>query len=192
MIALTRPECPNPEALAQGNYKHPLNKEALRESTSGKCMYCESKIEHISFAQVEHIKPKSKFPELEFSWEKLGYCCQHCNTKKGDKFDEAIPFVDPYTENPEDYLVFLDHFIKTKKQSSERGDYTIKEIDLNRSRLVDRRKDKIDGIKKLIDIASSLNESLRNQVIAELKTEAEKDREYSAAVKSFLLTQGIM
>jgi 5-methylcytosine-specific restriction endonuclease McrA len=58
MIALIRPECPTPQALAEENYKDPVNKEALRKSTSGKCMYCESKFEHSSYSQVEHIKPK--------------------------------------------------------------------------------------------------------------------------------------
>ena len=80
MIALKRPKCPNPAALVKKKYDDPLNKEALRKSTSGKCMYCESKMEHISYAHVEHIKPKSKFPELEFEWTNLGFSCQICNT----------------------------------------------------------------------------------------------------------------
>ena len=91
MIRLIRPECPNPAALDAKNYKDTVNKEALRESTSGKCMYCESKIGYSSYPHVEHIKPKKKFPELEFSWNNLGFSCQVCNTNKGDKYDEAIP-----------------------------------------------------------------------------------------------------
>jgi len=192
MIALVRPECPNPEALAAKDYKDPINKEALRISASGKCMYCESKIEHNSFAHMEHIKPKSKFPGLEFVWENLGYCCQNCNTNKGYKYDEVTPFIDPYSENPDDYLVFLGYLVYSK-QGSERGEYTIKEINLNRPELVDRRKDKIEGIDKMIKAAfRTSNKSLRNQVIAELKTEAGKDREYSTAIKSVLLAQGIL
>jgi uncharacterized protein (TIGR02646 family) len=192
MIALIRPECPNPEALAKGNYKHPMNKEALRKSTSGKCMYCESKIEHISSAHVEHIKPKAKFPEFKFVWENLGFSCENCNKKKGDKYDEDTPFFDPYNENPEDYIVFLAYYVYPN-QGSERGEYTIKEIDLNRSDLVDRRKDKFEGIDKLIKAAyRTSNKSLRDQTIAELKTEARKDKEYSAMAKSVLLMQGIL
>jgi uncharacterized protein (TIGR02646 family) len=192
MIALARPECPNPAALAAKDYKDPINKEVLRKSASGKCMYCENKIEHNSFAHVEHIKPKSKFPELEFVWENLGYCCQSCNTNKGKKYDKETPFIDPYNENPDDYLVFLGHLVYSK-QGSERGEYTIKEIDLNRPELVDRRKDKIEGIDKMIKAAfRTSSESLHNQAIAELRIEAEKDREYSAAVMSVLVAQGIL
>jgi uncharacterized protein (TIGR02646 family) len=192
MIALVRPECPNPAALTNGDYADKVNKEALRKSTSGKCMYCESKIEHNSFAQVEHIKPKSKFPELEFVWENHGYCCQSCNTNKGSKYDEDTPFINPYNENPENHLVFLGYFVYPK-QGSERGEYTKKEIDLNRSELVDRRKDKFDGINKMINAAyRTSNKSLHNQAITELKAEAEKDKEYSAMVKNILLAQGIL
>jgi len=192
MIALIRPECPNPEALAKGNYKDPVNKEALRKSTAGKCMYCESKIEQVSYPHVEHIKPKAKFPELKFLWDNLGFSCQICNTNKGEKYDETTPFIDPYSENPEDHIVFL-LFYLFPKQGSERGEYTIKELDLNRANLVERRKERIDKLNLMINAAyRTSSESLRNQAIMELKTEADKDKEYSAITKSVLLAQGIL
>jgi uncharacterized protein (TIGR02646 family) len=192
MIALVRPECPNPDALAAGNYADPVNKDALRKSSSGKCMYCESKVEHISYAQVEHIKPKAKFPELEFEWDNLGFSCQVCNTNKGQKYDESTVFINPYNENPEEYTVFLG-FLIFPKGSSERAKYTIKEIDLNRPNLVDRRKDKFERIGKIIKFAyRTANESLRDQAIAEIKKEAEADKEFSAMIKSLLATEGIL
>jgi uncharacterized protein (TIGR02646 family) len=135
MIALIRPECPNPTALDRGDYTDPVNKEALRESASRKCMYCEAKIGHTSYAHVEHIKPKAKFPELEFVWDNLGFSCQICNTNKGQKYDETTPFINPYNEKPEDNLVFLLLYL-FPKQGSERGEYTITELDLNRPYLV--------------------------------------------------------
>ena len=192
MIALVRPECPNPAALTNGDYADKVNKEALRKSTSGKCMYCESKIEHNSFAHVEHIKPKSKFPELKYAWENHGYCCQSCNTNKGQKYDEVTPFIDPYSEKPENHLVFFG-FLVYPKQGSERGEYSIKELQLNRAGLIERRKDKIEGIDKMMKAAfRTSSESLRNQAIVELKTEADKDREYSAAIRSLFIAQGIL
>ena len=196
MIRLIRPECPNPAALDAKNYKDPVNKQALRESTSGKCMYCESKIGHNSYPHVEHIKPKKKFPELEFSWNNLGFSCPVCNTNKGEKYNEDIPFINPYNDEPEDYFVFLGFFV-FPKQGSERGGNTINELGLNRPNLVDGRKDKIKKIKeltKMIKAASFLkkNEFLCNQAIAELKKDAEKDKEYSAMVKSVLIAEGIL
>jgi len=192
MIALIRPKCPNPAALAKGDYKDPVNKDALRKSTAGKCMYCESKIEHNSYAHVEHIKPKAKYPELEFSWDNLGFSCQVCNTNKGDKYDETTPFIDPYTENPEDYIVFLEFYLYPR-QGSERGEYTIKELDLNRPNLIERRKERIKKLIVMINAAyRTSSENLRNQAITELKAEADKDKEYSGMVKSVLLAQGIL
>ena len=192
MIALTRPECPKPMALVNGNYKDPVNKEALRKSTLGKCIYCESKIEHNSYAHIEHIKPKEKFPELKFTWDNLGFSCQICNTNKGEKYDETTPFIDPYSESPEDHIVFL-LFYLFPKQGSERGEYTIKELDLNRPNLIERRKERIEKLNIMIKAAyRTSSDSLRNQVIAELKTEANKDKEYSAITKSVLLSQGIL
>ena len=69
-------------------------------------MYCESKITHIDFGDVEHIKPKSpsKFPELEFEWENLGIACGKCNLAKHDKYFVETPFIDPYLEEPSDHL----------------------------------------------------------------------------------------
>jgi len=191
MIALIRPECPNPMALINKNYKDPVNKEALRKSTAEKCMYCESKIEHISSSHVEHIKPKKKFPELEFVWDNLGFSCEICNKKKWQKYNETTPFINPYIENPEDYIVFL--FFLFPKQGSERGEYTIKELELNRPNLIERRKERMDKLNAMINAAyRTTSDYLRNQAIAELKKEADKDKEYSAIVKSLLLAQGIL
>jgi len=192
MIALIRPECPNPSALIKKNYKDPVNKDALRKSTAGKCMYCESKIEHNSYAHVEHIKPKAIFPELEFVWDNLGFCCPVCNTNKGEKYEETIPFIDPYSENPEDHIVFYE-FLICPKHDSERGRRTINELDLNRGNLVDRRKEKLNKLVILLKAAKHTPEnSLRNQIITILKTDADKDKEYSAMIKSVLLAQGIL
>jgi len=192
MIVLIRPECPNPKALVNKNYKDLENKEALRKSTAGKCMYCESKIEHISYAHVEHIKPKKKFPELEFVWDNLGFSCQVCNTNKWEKYDETTPFINPYSEKPENYIVFMDFYVYSIG-SSERSEYTINELQLNRAGLVERRKERYDKIKFLINAADhTSNDYLRNQIINELKTESNKDKEYSAMIKSVLIDKDIL
>jgi len=192
MIALVRPECPNPAALARGNYTDSANKKALRKSTAGKCMYCESKIEQVSYPHIEHIKPKKKFPELEFTWDNLGFSCQVCNTNKGEKYNETTPFINPYNENPEDYLVFFEFYVYPQG-GSKRGEYSITELQLNRAGLIERRKEKIDKLYTMINVSSCIsNESVSAQLLAEIKAEADKEKEYSAMVKSVLLAQGIL
>jgi len=192
MIALTRPECPNPDALAKRNYRHEENKEALRKPTHGKCMYCEGKMEPTSYSDIEHIKPKSKFPELEFAWENLGFACQRCNRNKGAEYNETEPLINPYDENPEDYIYFWEWFAKPVRGSS-RGEYTIRKLDLNRIGLVETRQEKFEDIEKLIKILSGLSdESLRNQLITEIRKEAKGDQEYSAMVRCALAVRRLL
>ncbi len=191
MIKLTRPQCPNQPALNGGNYKHPDNKNALKEAGFEKCMYCESKVVHAYYGDIEHIKPKVKFPELEFVWENLGFVCAICNGSKKDKFENDTPFINPYDENPEDYIIAVGSFVK-QKQGSERGEITICEINLNRAPLIERRKERLDIVEKAINACfRTQNISLKNNALAELRKEADFNKEYSLCVKSLLMTHEI-
>jgi hypothetical protein len=59
--------------------------------------------------------------------------------------------------------------------------------------LIESRKDRIDKLNKMISSAfRTRNKSLQFQAIAEVKKEAEKDKEYSAMVESALINQGIL
>ncbi len=183
MIKLTRPDCPNLQAL-KTDYKHPKNREALRIANSDKCMYCESKISHTSFPNIEHIKPKAKFPDLTYEWENLGYVCERCNNAKLDKFYEDNPFIDPYSEDP-DFHLFAFGFLLSHKNGSERGEITIREIQLNRPELIEKRRDRINLIQKVIDSCFRSNsEILKEMAMAELLRESEPDKEYSFFVKA--------
>lgn len=192
MIRLTRPPCPHPKALQNGNYKHPRNKAALKESTSGKCMYCESHINHIDHADVEHIKPKAadKFPELEFVWDNLGYSCGVCNGNKGDKYDPSYPYIDPYSEDPANHLVPFGALLK-HKQGSERGQLTVDDLGLNRVDLLERRSEALEKLQAAIDSAHrTQNASLRQRAIAALKEHASSSAEYSMFAEALLTAHG--
>lgn len=183
MIKINRPNCPNPTALAI-NYKHVDNKNALTDASSGKCMYCESKLLHVSFGDVEHIKPKSRFPALEFEWNNLGFGCTKCNIAKGNKYDESTPYINPYTEDPEDHVIALGSLLK-HKNGSERGELTIRDIELNRSGLIEKRQTRIDEIGIEIDRCSRThNETLKKIALDALLEEAKQDKEYSLFVKT--------
>lgn len=193
MIKIDRPECPHPQALANQDYKHPLNKEALKTASSGKCMYCESKVAHIDYADIEHIKPKAegRFPELQFEWTNLGYSCTVCNNKKRDKFYPEAPFLDPYVDEPSDHLFAFGAFL-FQKNGSERGEITIKEIELNRPALVEQRTARIEAVSRALDACFRTGlEKLRDNAIAALKAEAAVDKEYSAIVSALLNAHGL-
>lgn len=187
MIKLSRPQCPNKGALNSGNYKHRENKCILQSSSFDKCMYCESKTSHTYYGDVEHIKPKSRFPELEFEWENLGFVCRICNGNKSDKFDTTLPFINPYDENPEEHVLAFGSIIR-QKQGSERGELTINQIGLNRVALVERRTERLDQIEMAINSCfRTSNQTLRDMALHELVKEAGPDKEYSLCVKSMLL-----
>ncbi len=188
MIKLTRPPCPNQQALDAKNYKHPDNKKALATATSNKCMYCETTITHIDFGDVEHIKPKAvdKFPNLAYEWSNLGLACGKCNNTKLSKYFEAAPFIDPFAENPEEHLIALGAMI-AQRNGSERGEITIKEIGLNRPELLEKRFERMQTIIVALNAAHRTQiEILKKAALAELEKEAQPDKEYSLIVKAVL------
>lgn len=59
-------------------------KKALTKMCSGarRCCYCEDSVGD----EVEHIYPKTLYPEHCFSWDNYLYACGNCNGPKNDKF----------------------------------------------------------------------------------------------------------
>jgi HNH endonuclease len=187
MIRLTRPACPNPAAL-ETNYKNPENKAALRQSTSDKCMYCESKVSATYFGDVEHIKPQDLFPELKFEWNNLGFVCAKCNNAKRAKWSNDTPFIDPYEEDPGDHLAAFGFFV-SHRRGSERGEYTHSNLDLNRIELIERRMERAKQLRNLLDKAMrTASAALRAAALAELDTELAPHTEYSLVCRAAIDT----
>lgn len=186
MIKINKPACPNILALSNGDYKHPENKNALINASFGKCIYCESRVTHIYVGDVEHIKPKIKYPNLKFDWLNLGFVCYKCNNIKNDKYYDNTPYINPYEEDPEDFIFALGAFIKHKK-GSERGELTINDIGLNRAELIGRRQENMDRLNKAIDACMrTRNVVLKENSLKAIKLELEKDKEYSLFMKTLL------
>ena len=184
MRKITRPDCPNFTALSGGDYKHPDNKDALQSASHGKCMYCESSVLHISYGDVEHIKPKSRYPQLEFDWLNLGFVCSKCNGTKRDKYSEEQPFINPYDEDPDLYLVATGATLWGK---TDRGKHTIVEIGLNRVDLLERRKEKLKVIQSLINAWKGLSSAPEKECIRNLIEElAHESKEHSLCIKSIV------
>lgn len=54
--------------------------------SNGKCSVCgKSNKEHGIIIHVDHVKPRSKFPELELDKNNLQILCEECNIGKGAK-----------------------------------------------------------------------------------------------------------
>ncbi|MCD2354877.1 HNH endonuclease [Pantoea sp. MHSD4] len=192
MRRLFRPACPNPLAI-RTNYKHPDNKLALQNCSHGKCMYCESKVSHVYFGDVEHIRPKAqgKYPELEFEWTNHGYCCARCNNEKNDQFDSNCPLVDPYSEDPDAHILAFGSLLR-HKAGSERGALTITTVGLNRPDLVEQRSIRINDLQNAIDACfRTSNNNVRDTLLSALVLERENDKEFSMVADALLVANGL-
>ena len=65
---------------ARNKYRHEEIKNSLVEMFHDKCAYCESKIGHVTYREIEHFYPKGTYIDKTFDWDNLLLSCQICNT----------------------------------------------------------------------------------------------------------------
>lgn len=171
-----------PTDVEKSRYRHADIKIALIEETAGKCAYCESKILHVGFGDVEHVSPKSKSINNLFRWDNLTLACDKCNTYKSDFED----IVDPYVDDPEEFFTFIGPLV-VPNPGVEKGLLTEKTLKLNRPDLREKRTEKIKYLSDQLLIYKKTAGRLREVLRADLiKNEMSKDQEYTAVARSFL------
>ncbi|MEU0553811.1 HNH endonuclease [Dactylosporangium sp. NPDC006015] len=167
-------------------YRHATVKSAIAVEAFGKCIYCESKISHALFGDIEHIVPVSIDPSLVVDWTNLGYVCQLCNNHKRDYWDVNLPIINPFGEDPKDHLRFYGPWV-THKAASDRGQITVRVLGLNRTYLLERRKERLDRLTPLVDQVFSMPEGPAKAAMMKfLMEEASASAEYAATVSSYL------
>nr|WP_315464171.1 hypothetical protein [uncultured Rhodoferax sp.] len=70
-----------------------------------RCMYCLDS----HGTDIEHFKPKARYPLQTFKWNNWLLCCSECGRLKGSKFPTANGkplLINPANENPWTYLEF--------------------------------------------------------------------------------------
>lgn len=160
------------------NYNHPDIKLKLMASSHEKCMYCESKVRHIDHGEIEHIKPKSRFPNEIFNWNNLGFVCSMCNSIKRDQFIESLTIIDPFSDDPSAHLRSCGSII-FPKPGSDRGRMTILTLKLNRAELVEKREEKIKQIHELLETAARVAPELMPAIKREIEEYISPTQEYS-------------
>lgn len=64
---------------------------SLAAQTAEHCSFCDAfPVRGVSNETVEHFRPKSRYPELAYSWSNLYYCCDACQSAKGEKWDDLL------------------------------------------------------------------------------------------------------
>lgn len=108
----------------------------LGNAFRGLCAYCEER----SKGEVDHFRPKSRYPEFVYCWSNWVFSCHDCNQSKGSEWP-AGGYVDPCARSkaahPETYFTFDTQTgeILAKKQLSPRrrakAQRTIDDLNLN-------------------------------------------------------------
>lgn len=165
-------------------YRRDDIRDALRVETNGKCAYCESRIEHISFAHIEHFIPKSARPDLVYTWKNLTLACERCNNYKGDYFSEESPLLNPYEDNVSEAVTFYGPMAIDR---TDRAMLTISKLRLNRSELLFRREENLRGVLKILDLLARTpgNADLQTALIEELSDRLLDHAEYASCSRCF-------
>jgi uncharacterized protein (TIGR02646 family) len=165
-------------------YAHRSVKEALVAMQSGKCCFCESKITHTAYGDVEHFRPKAGFRQtptdllttpgyywLAYEWGNLLLCCQLCNQQfKANLFplrDPAkrarchrhdIAQERPLLVNPaeQDPQEFISFRAEMPYAIGDNieGRTTIHALGLDREALNERREERLSGLRALYRVAN--------------------------------------
>lgn len=169
----------------KSRYRHPDIKAAAIAETFDKCAYCESKVTHTYYGDVEHILPKIRRPDLFVSWRNLTLACKICNTKKGDYYDALLPLLNPFEDEPSEHLRFHGPMV-LHISGSDRGEVTILRLDLGRTNLIERRKERIAALKRLIDRwAAAAPGPARDYLLEAIHIELAAENEFAAALRAF-------
>ena len=134
------------------------------------CPYCELKI-LLENSQIEHLKPKDKFPELFSNYENFIVGCvdkKTCGQAKGNKWDES--FINPVIENPNEYFSYdikTGKVVPLKESETEnkKAVKTIEILNLNEDKLCILRK------KYIIEITNTIGNLADSEIIDFIKND---------------------
>lgn len=68
----------------RSNFVSPNIRQKIYQLDNHKCVYCGCQVEKGKNATLDHIKPRSLYPELERDIKNLVTSCVKCNSKKGN------------------------------------------------------------------------------------------------------------
>ena len=175
-----------PTRTEKGRYNHAEIKEALLAETHRKCAYCESKLRHVTYGDIEHVVPKTDDPSRWFDWANLTLACDVCNTNKDDAPGTGDAFIDPYAVDPEDHFWQMGPLVYPKP-GCEAAALTERLLKLNRADLVERRKKRQDHLMKMLEVVERCgNPQLKDLLWEEFSAESDAENEYAALSRAIV------
>jgi uncharacterized protein (TIGR02646 family) len=168
-------------------YRDPEVKVALKAESHGKCVYCESKIAHVYWGDVEHILPKMRVPNLVVQWDNLAFVCAVCNNNKRDYYEPDEPLLNPYIDDPDDFIRFTGPIVDVLPTDNGRGLVTIGKIELDRTELFERRRDRIQTIRGLLARWAQVKTApAKDAVWSLVEREISDDTEYAGCARQYV------
>lgn len=170
-------------------YANKAIKKALKTAQHDKCCFCESKITHIAYGDVEHFRPKGAFAQqlsdplqrpgyywLAYDWSNLFLSCQICNQRfKKSLFpllnpeDRARNHHDDLSREQPLYIhpadenpeehITFREAVASPHKGSRRGQIAIRDLGLNRTELVEKRLTLLDLFRQLIQVIALFPDS---------------------------------
>lgn len=147
-----------------------------------KCCFCESKIGHIGYGDVEHFRPKAGWVQgdekmnkpgyywLAYEWDNLLLSCQICNQRNKKNYfpllnnsqralshhnnigDEQPVFIHPANEDAESFITFKEE-IPAAVNGNVRGKATLAKLGLDRELLNEQRRELFNKLRDIYDLA---------------------------------------
>lgn len=169
-------------------YRHKDIKNALLRESFEKCVYCESNPRHVCSGQTDHFVPISKANHDQiYDWDNLVFCCRICNENKDDYTNIHGPLVHPIHDDPEEYIRFAGEYALQCKYKDTKGPATIRQLELNRDRLIERRRKVIEELNEtLLELYEERDTARRQWLLTELRDAVHQRAEYSATARCFI------
>ena len=182
-----------PSEEVASRYKHPTIKATLEQETHEKCAYCESKIKHVTYGDIEHILPKNKDarPDLYVEWTNLTLACEQCNRSgKRTYYSPQLLLINPYIDDPEQHFNDIGPLIMPVP-GDNRAYVTRNVLQLNRAALVERRIERITLVEPLLTSWAKEQDIVVKELLEqELHDQYSEDKEFSSTIKAYLYASG--
>ena len=158
----------------------------------GLCAYCERECK----GEVEHFRPKSKFPKLVYEWVNWVLACHDCNNAKSDKWPAGgyvYPCEPSRNERPETYFTFdtkTGEILPAPDLNGRKSDHawqTIDDLKLNAFHLLKGRLTSLRVVAQTVELASPSDPELTVFVDAVTAREAG----YSSITRMMLAEDGL-
>lgn len=180
-------------------YAHDKIKSALIDIQHGKCCFCESRITHIAYGDVEHFRPKKAWTTtsnrkynypgyywLAYDWDNFFLACQLCNqrfkrnlfpladeSKRATNHNHNINDEEPLFIHPEkidpELHITFEGAFIKPKNGSHNGEITIKSLDLERIELYENRNEIYAPIESLIKLYWLVPDTIPESVIPKIE-----------------------